>query len=456
MRTPRRSRACPPGEASLGLSTGGGLCGATLDTTGWLLAAVLVLALAARVAGILVMGGYHAPWLSEYELIAKSILENGFFGYNEEGLPAVPSSFMPPLYPFFLAGIMAVFSDSSGLAIWAIQSILSAGSVFLTFCLAWEILGKRSVALLSALISALYPSFIAGALEISTVTPEVLLVQLFGLFLCRWYRRRDFLHAGLAGAALGFLSLTRTPAILIAPLVSLWMLRAGGGQAHRVHAKALAVFIAAAALVIAPWTIRNYFVHQAFVPISTNGGINFWIGNNPGATGEFVHPKDVDPDLFARSLPLTEVQRDSLFYGDAFSFIGDNPQAFLELMATKTLYFWWFRPSIGSSYPDAGQALQVARTGMMVAYTAILPLAVAGLLLLRKEQIILSLFGLIALPYMATSIIFFAATRFRAPVEPFLIVLASYTIAGMVRWGRGLSPGIHPPGTPRGFGSSNE
>ena len=37
--------------------------------------------------------------------------------------------------------------------------------------------------------------------------------------------------------------------------------------------------------ILAPWTIRNYIVFDRFVPISTNGGFNFWRGNNDVTTG---------------------------------------------------------------------------------------------------------------------------------------------------------------------------
>lgn len=428
---------------------------AGVDQTGRFLAGALGLAIAVRLLGTLLVGGYHTPWLSEYEVIARSMLERGFYGFNFEGLAAMPSSFMPPVYPSFLAGMMALFPGDSDLATKTIQSLLSAFSVLVTFYLAREIFRQNGVALVSAFLAALYPPFIAGALEISTVTPEVLLVQVFALFVFRWYRTGNSWHGAGAGLALGFLSLTRAPAVLLAPLLSLWMLRVRGEQLHRNRGKDTALFLAATALVIAPWTIRNFVVHQAFVPISTNGGLNFWIGNNPGATGEFVYFKEVAPDLFAKSSLLTEVERDSLFYGEALSYIREDPQTFLELLARKALYFWWFRPSIGSSYPDAGQVFEAAKAGMAVAYAAILPLAVVGLLLLRKERAIVSFFGIVTLPYMATSVIYFVATRFRSPVEPFLIVLAAYTIARVARWVGSLGPGPRQPRMFQPLGARN-
>jgi hypothetical protein len=49
--------------------------------------------------------------------------------------------------------------------------------------------------------------------------------------------------------------------------------------------------------VVAPWSIRNYRVFDAFVPISTNGGGVFYLANNPLATGHYT---DIgEPDLTA-------------------------------------------------------------------------------------------------------------------------------------------------------------
>ena len=50
------------------------------------------------------------------------------------------------------------------------------------------------------------------------------------------------------------------------------------------------LLILSAAAVISPWTLRNYRVHGEWILISSNGGINFWIGNNEQATGEFIEP----------------------------------------------------------------------------------------------------------------------------------------------------------------------
>ncbi|MDO8690484.1 MAG: glycosyltransferase family 39 protein [Dehalococcoidia bacterium] len=406
----------------------------TFALTGQFLVGVVILAMAARLAGLFLVLGYHAPVLSDYEIIATSIRESGYFGFSYFGLPTAPSSFMPPVYPFFLAGMMAISPNDAILATRIVQSVVSSLSILVTFYLARDISKHDGVALIAALLAALYPSFIAGALEVSTVTPEVLLVQLFALSMIRWLRNGRSWVAGCAGLALGLLSLTRVPALLMAPLFLLWMLRAGRHRLRGHLARDMAVFLAAIILIISPWTARNFLVQQAFVPVSTNGGVNFWIGNNPAATGEFLDVRAADPGLVSTSMSLTEVERDSLFYEKAFSYIRDNPQAWLQLAARKFIYFWWFRPSVGSSYLDAGEVFQAGKVAMALGYAPVLALALFGLLFLKRERALISLVAFIALPYMSTSVLYFAATRHRSPVEPFLLVLASLAIVGSVRW----------------------
>ena len=52
---------------------------------------------------------------------------------------------------------------------------------------------------------------------------------------------------------------------------------------------------AAIAATIAPWSIRNNAVFGEFVLLSTNGGPNLWMGNNPDSTGFYMPlPSSVD------------------------------------------------------------------------------------------------------------------------------------------------------------------
>lgn len=64
---------------------------------------------------------------------------------------------------------------------------------------------------------------------------------------------------------------------------SVWVCRA---TLRRRALKLWLVMSAATLLTVLPWTVRNYFVLGAFIPISTNSGNNFYIGNNPQYEGQ--------------------------------------------------------------------------------------------------------------------------------------------------------------------------
>ncbi|HTL28836.1 MAG TPA: hypothetical protein VL282_06445, partial [Tepidisphaeraceae bacterium] len=69
-----------------------------------------------------------------------------------------------------------------------------------------------------------------------------------------------------------------------------------------------AVMLAAAVMIIVPWTARNYAVHHEFVPITSNFWANFWKGNNAFATGTDRLPITDQQRLMLES-GMTETQR---------------------------------------------------------------------------------------------------------------------------------------------------
>ena len=96
-------------------------------------------------------------------------------------------------------------------------------------------------------------------------------------------------------------------------------------------------------MAIVPWTWRNYQVFDAFVPVSTNGGITLLIGNNPNATGDYLSP-DMLPVGYI-TVPHEErvarqVERDQQAGRRALRWIKDNSRAFLALMPRKLVRLW--------------------------------------------------------------------------------------------------------------------
>lgn len=389
---------------------------------------VTSLALGVRLAAVLYARGYHQPWLSEYEVIAKSLVELGHFGFDFYGrLPNQPSSFMPPFYPFLLAGMMVLFPNNALLITRLLQAVVSAGSCLLVYKIGKGMFDKEEVGLLAALGAAVYPPFIGGTVEINTVTFDVLFLALAIYFLLRGEekQRRNGFWAGLS---LGLATLTRATALAVLPVIFAWLwLRSKNAIWHDVI-KPFILILLVAFLVILPWTVRNYLVHREFILISSNGGLNFWIGNNEKATGEYAFPSGTNLELFIRSLSLNEAQMDRLYYQEAFGFIHDHPRQFLRLLVRKTLYFWLFRPNIGSNYPNAGKAVFLAKAFYVFSYILLLPLGALGIILsLGLWRKLFLIYGLLV-SQMMVHVLYFVGTRFRTPIDPYLLIFASFAI----------------------------
>jgi hypothetical protein len=79
---------------------------------------------------------------------------------------------------------------------------------------------------------------------------------------------------------------------------------------------------------IAPWTARNHRVTDEFILISTNGGTNLWMGNNPDSTGWYQQLPD-------RVSGMSEFERNKMLGSEAKQYIIEEPVAFVSRTVKK-------------------------------------------------------------------------------------------------------------------------
>lgn len=210
-------------------------------------------------------------------------------GYAIDGNP---TAYWPVGYPAFLAGLAALFGPSP-LAGMIANVALSGGIVLLGYRLALALSGSQIVARLALLLLALYPNHIAYS---SLLLTEMLFVALLlgGLLLVvRTLRRPGVLASLGAGVLFGLAGLVKSQALLLpgiamaALLLPEWRRLSWRKFPWRMALGRGAALHLAMALVLLPWSIRNYELFGRFGILSNNGGINLLIGNNPEATGAY-------------------------------------------------------------------------------------------------------------------------------------------------------------------------
>ena len=99
---------------------------------------------------------------------------------------------------------------------------------------------------------------------------------------------------------------------------------------------------AAAALVVGAWTSRNAIVFHQFVPIASNSGANFLLGNNEEAKANEATANygTVPYDEQVQKLGLDEFERDRFYRDAALTWIRTHPGDALVLYLEKVLNFF--------------------------------------------------------------------------------------------------------------------
>jgi len=274
----------------------------------------------------------------EYLSIANNLLTTGIYSIDGE----LPTAKRPPGYPLILYILMQC---GASLPIYRIFNfLLLAYILFITNKL---LVNKENkiAGLLAALLISLYPIyfFIAG-----TILSQTSGLALFVTVIYLISREQSSLLSFFTGGILyGCLVLTVPLFLLNLPIVSLapLLLRS------REWPKEIAVFLLSSFLIMGVWTTRNYFIFDHFVPLTTNSGLNFLLGNH-----EKSHPTSyidvynyINSDKFLYKMRgLNEVEKDIFYRNEAWKWVNKNKNAALKLYLLKVINYFNYKDTIAT------------------------------------------------------------------------------------------------------------
>jgi 4-amino-4-deoxy-L-arabinose transferase-like glycosyltransferase len=179
--------------------------------------------------------------------------------------------FHPPLYLYFMGVPFALFGSLA--AVKYAQCL--AGALLVP---ALGLLGRRAfgpkAGLVAAGMAALYPELVWFASHFWAETVFTVLLWWAMERLVAAEERGSAKVALASGLLWGLAVLTRETALYFLPVAAVWLAWGRAGGARRA-----AWLLVAAALVVVPWTVRNWLVFRTFVPVSTSGALNLWQGN---------------------------------------------------------------------------------------------------------------------------------------------------------------------------------
>ena len=377
-----------------------------------------------------------------YQTIGLHLLKEHCFCLH----PSISTVYRAPLWPFIIAGISVIFGPSDYFA-RLFLCLVGSGTCVLIYLFARDLFGRR-IGVLAGVIAAIYPELYIydGWLYTESLYIFLLFAISYGLYrLQRTPQGKRGIWI-VCGILLGLLSLTRPNGIEVIVLFIAWAIIMAWQKllARPAAAKGALATVLIALAIIAPWTVRNYLVSHTFIPVATGdgtvllGAYNDEMLTTPGYIGEWIDPLKSRPDI-AKPFPLytctppCEVAREAAYEDAALQWIGSHISIMPQLLKLHFLNIW--QPATHEAdlptdrFPNQPSS-QFVLAMMNTFPIPIFILAALGLAVtFWRWRELLFIYFVIGLT-IVQCLIFYGIPRFRAPMEPMLILLA----AGATWW----------------------
>ena len=395
--------------------------------------AIVALALAVRMAYLADLR--HTPFFNDPQMDAL---------YHDQWAKRIAAGdwagggvfFRAPLYPYFL-GLLYALTGTDYLAVRLVQFAIGAGTVLLTMVLGGRRFG-RPAGLLAGLLVALHGPLVYFEGELLLVVLEVPLKLLTAWSLDRAIRGGGGRAWGVAGLWLGLAALVRPTVLAVWPVAAVYLLarrRLGGLRPAITYGAAILA-------TLSPVLIHNYAAGRDLVPVASQGGLNYFLGNNAAADGMSALAPDFRRTWtggvedaqrqaeLAMGRPLKPSEVSAFWMGRALAWGRENPGAFLRLQLNKLLYFWdAYEIPNNQDYYFFSQLTRIFRVPLLLGFGVLGPLALAGLVLGLWHRRLPFAWAAVPLALVAVIVSFFVCDRFRVVLVPLFAIWAGGGLA---------------------------
>ena len=371
--------------------------------------------------------------------------------------------YVSPLYIYFLAALLGL-SDSLWLA-RVCQIALGTAAVGCVFMAARNWYGERA-GWWAAGLAALTGVFTFYEIVLFQSSLDVFLTSAGLACLSADFRLKPEAVPPtfrwkilLAGALFGLQVLNR-PNVVV-PVVGIALALLTMRRFRLAFSFALGVAIA-----LTPVVARNAIVSKQFALMSSQGGLNLYIGNNAAATGQYVAVPGIRANIdgqaedtrrvveTARGHAVSDSEVSSYFRDLAVAWARTHPGAAVRLFAKKLALVLNARHQwLDYSYPyyahDAGSMLWLLFVGPWI----LVPLGLGGFVLGKRQRGV-GVFVTFVLLYAVSVAIFFVAERYRLPLLVGLCVASGATLAELSQVVGRSASALGPPASTRSLAAA--
>jgi len=405
-----------------------------------------------------------------YREIAENLLRHGEFAMGKPGSDGgvskpLPTAYRPPLYPIVLSNLPAADGHHISLIkVAVLHLILGVATVWLTWLTAQRIIASSPwhAPLLAGLLVACDPILLNQQTLVMTETLAAFLVILSLWCLARFDQSRTWFNAALAGGAIGLAILCRPTFLPWLGVVGLVTLCVGGRRSEVRSQKSemhwltdfgwrfanLATLCILAAAVVSPWAIRNYRVFGKPIVATTHGGYTLLLGNNSDfykylnagsmelpwipAEGSLFREQPSAHFWNPQRGPDFEISLDKQLYEYAYEDIRTDLSTFVRACLYRLRQLW--SPLPHKLTKDESTGRKLLRYGTCAWYCGDYVLVAIGIWRLRWQLLQPPwIWGvLLCLAFTAVHTFYWTNLRMRAPLMPFVAMVAAAAVMSKV------------------------
>ena len=299
---------------------------------------------------------------------------------------------------------------------------VSTASIYLVYLIGKEVFSNERIGKISMVICSIYPSFIWYTTKVLT-EPIYLFLMLTCFFLM--YKKKIFL-----GCCVLVLIILQRPAIdILSPILVIFFSFFVHNFSLRKTIKYSLIYLGIYILMMSPWWIHQYIKYGEFVRLNLGDGLVLYTGNVLGNGKDNTERiKRYYEPFIDKEFGHIEAWKDKnqAMKKDSYLYIYNNFDEFLMLIPYKMSRFW-------SLFPYDSRFDKVKYV-YVVSYGTILLLFIAGVYLLfssNKKRILFKKLVPVFLFFIYTVAVHsvtYSNIRYRLPLEPFMIIIASYAV----------------------------
>ncbi|MEX0993277.1 MAG: glycosyltransferase family 39 protein [Solirubrobacterales bacterium] len=372
-----------------------------------------------------------------YQEIAKALYRDGHYGTPEMAHPTDWS----PGAPFVHASVYYATGGVHPDAARGFVALLGAIMVLLVYLLARRLAGVYA-GLGAALLAAIYPTFIDNAGQY--VSEPIAAFTLCGAVLSFLWASdpgRSLWAWAVPGLLLGATALTRPEYLMFGAVFALLaLLRVTRSRQLKLGVAAAALVAVSFALVLIPWTARNYVVLDKFVPVTTGGGKALFVATYYPGDGRQLPTKRKLIEQFTGESSVSDMQVANTQMSDLLDrvasrypnldrdaalarigrenfrkYFSEHPVGYTEMVLHKMWNVW-----------RRGSGPTMRAPGWIAFHYSILALAIVGLAVLawrrRWEALVI---GVLIAGITVLGGLLLAVPRRNVPLMPIVLALAA-------------------------------